>query len=165
LRGSTNILGELKLTFILWTCLLFASPLPLLFLFINASFIIILITLGYFGDFLWFLFFASCQTDLHPMNKLTIQFYIRSLYLWASSTVSARAFSVKVLGGVLPASELSEGKISVLLPLIDATNHRPLAKVEWHAGKESIGLVVMENLSAGQEVANNYGPRNNEQRM
>jgi hypothetical protein len=60
-------------------------------------------------------------------------------------------------------SELSEEKISVLLPLIDATNHRPLAKVEWQAGDKSIGLAVMEGLSPGQEVGNNYGPRNNEQ--
>lgn len=60
-------------------------------------------------------------------------------------------------------TELREDKISVLLPLIDATNHRPLAKVEWQAGTESIGLVVMDNVPPGVEIANNYGPRNNEQ--
>jgi hypothetical protein len=68
-----------------------------------------------------------------------------------------------VLAGILPASEILDEKISVLLPLIDATNHRPLAKVEWQAGIENIGFAVMEDLSLGQEVENNYGPRNNEQ--
>ena len=56
-----------------------------------------------------------------------------------------------------------ESRISVLLPLIDATNHKPLSKVEWRAGPDSIGLVVMSDVAAGEEVGNNYGPRNNEQ--
>jgi SET domain len=61
------------------------------------------------------------------------------------------------------ASELQEDKISVLLPLIDVTNHQPLAKVEWQAEKEYITFATMEDVPAGQEVGNNYGPRNNEQ--
>lgn len=59
--------------------------------------------------------------------------------------------------------QLSEDKVSVLLPLVDATNHRPLAKVEWQAGTDSIGLAVMEDVTPGSEIGNNYGPRNNEQ--
>ncbi|KAL1999632.1 hypothetical protein VTN02DRAFT_4256 [Thermoascus thermophilus] len=55
--------------------------------------------------------------------------------------------------------------MSVLLPLIDVTNHRPLAKVEWKAGETDVGVNVLENVAAGQEVGNNYGPRNNEQLM
>jgi hypothetical protein len=38
-----------------------------------------------------------------------------------------------------------------------------MAKVEWRAGDEDIGLLVLEDHSAGQEISNNYGPRNNEQ--
>lgn len=68
-----------------------------------------------------------------------------------------------MLAGIIPLPELPEERISVLLPLIDATNHRPLAKVEWQAGNQSIGLAVMEDVAPGQEVGNNYGPRNNEQ--
>lgn len=55
--------------------------------------------------------------------------------------------------------------MSVLLPLIDLPNHRPLAKVEWRAGDKDVGMVVLENVSPGEEIANNYGPRNNEQCM
>jgi hypothetical protein len=87
----------------------------------------------------------------------------RDVYLWASTIIASRAFTAKVLAGIIPLPELSEDSISVLLPLIDATNHRPLAKVEWQAGNESIGVVVMEKVGPGQEVGNNYGPRNNEQ--
>lgn len=38
-----------------------------------------------------------------------------------------------------------------------------MARVEWRAGTDSIGLVVMSDVGAGEEVGNNYGPRNNEQ--
>lgn len=38
-----------------------------------------------------------------------------------------------------------------------------MAKVEWRAGEEDIGLLVLEDLSPGHEISNNYGPRNNEQ--
>jgi hypothetical protein len=61
------------------------------------------------------------------------------------------------------ASDFPETGISVLLPLIDLPNHRPLAKVEWRAGDKDVGLVLRENVRAGEEISNNYGPRNNEQ--
>lgn len=88
----------------------------------------------------------------------------RDLYLWASTIFVSRAFSAKVLSGVIPESEVPEENISVLLPFIDILNHRPLAKVEWRAGTENVDFVVLEDVSGEQEIANNYGPRNNEQR-
>lgn len=60
-------------------------------------------------------------------------------------------------------SELPEESVSVLLPLIDLLNHKPLAKVEWQAGRENVGFLVLEDIAPGEEIANNYGPRNNEQ--
>lgn len=60
-------------------------------------------------------------------------------------------------------ADLPEEGISVLLPLIDLPNHRPLAKVEWRAGEEDVGMIILEDASPGQEISNNYGPRNNEQ--
>lgn len=87
----------------------------------------------------------------------------RDLYIWASTIFVSRAFSAKVLSGVIPDAELPEENVSVLLPFIDVLNHRPLAKVEWRAGKDDVSFVVLENVAAGEEIANNYGPRNNEQ--
>ncbi|PYI06429.1 SET domain protein [Aspergillus sclerotiicarbonarius CBS 121057] len=91
--------------------------------------------------------------------------YTWDLYLWAASMFISRAFSAKVMSGVFPDKELSEEHFSVLLPLIDMGNHRPLAKVEWRAGKDNVAFVVLEDVTAGQEISNNYGPRNNEQLM
>ncbi|OOF98149.1 hypothetical protein ASPCADRAFT_394961 [Aspergillus carbonarius ITEM 5010] len=91
--------------------------------------------------------------------------YTWDLYLWAASMFISRAFSAKVFSGVFPEKELSEEHFAVLLPLIDMGNHRPLAKVEWRAGKEDVAFVVLEDVTAGQEISNNYGPRNNEQLM
>ncbi|KAJ5460324.1 uncharacterized protein N7458_001876 [Penicillium daleae] len=65
---------------------------------------------------------------------------------------------------VVETSKLEEDSgVSVLLPLIDLPNHRPLAKVEWRAGSSDIGMVVLEEVGPGHEISNNYGPRNNEQ--
>ncbi|KAJ5646544.1 hypothetical protein N7490_002916 [Penicillium lividum] len=85
------------------------------------------------------------------------------LYLWAWTILTSRAFSAKVLSNAVEDSDLPEEGISVLLPLIDLPNHRPLAKVEWRAGEEDVGMIVLEDASPGQEISNNYGPRNNEQ--
>ncbi|KAJ5759156.1 hypothetical protein N7520_006312 [Penicillium odoratum] len=85
------------------------------------------------------------------------------LYLWAWTILTSRAFSAKVLSNAVEDSDLPEEGISVLLPLIDLPNHRPLAKVEWRAGEEDVGMIVLEDVSPGQEISNNYGPRNNEQ--
>ena len=63
----------------------------------------------------------------------------------------------------MEASDLPESGISVLLPLIDLPNHRPLAKVEWRAGTQDVGLIIREDIRPGEEISNNYGPRNNEQ--
>ncbi|KAJ6163205.1 hypothetical protein N7497_003184 [Penicillium chrysogenum] len=89
--------------------------------------------------------------------------YTWELYLWASTIITSRAFSAKVLSGAVQPDDLPEDGVSALLPLIDLPNHRPMAKVEWRAGDEDIGLLVLEDHSAGQEISNNYGPRNNEQ--
>ncbi|KAL4930787.1 SET domain protein [Aspergillus undulatus] len=91
--------------------------------------------------------------------------YSWDLYLWASTIFVSRAFSAKVLSGVLPDLGVPEENISVLLPFIDILNHRPLAKVEWRAGIENVDFVTLEYVGAEQEIANNYGPRNNEQLM
>lgn len=87
----------------------------------------------------------------------------RDLYLWASTIITSRAFSARVLSSAVEEADEPDGTVSVILPLIDLPNHRPLAKVEWRAGDKDIGMVVLENVGPGEEVANNYGPRNNEQ--
>ncbi|KAL2852415.1 hypothetical protein BJY01DRAFT_96261 [Aspergillus pseudoustus] len=91
--------------------------------------------------------------------------YSWDLYLWAATIFASRAFSAKVLSGVVSELGLPEENVSVLLPFIDISNHRPLAKVEWRAGRESVDFVTLEDVAAEQEIANNYGPRNNEQLM
>lgn len=87
----------------------------------------------------------------------------RELYMWASTIITSRAFSAKVLSSAVEPAELPEDGVSALLPLIDLPNHRPLAKVEWRAGEKEVGLILLEDIRPGEEIANNYGPRNNEQ--
>jgi hypothetical protein len=67
-----------------------------------------------------------------------------------------------VLKGFDESSWHDKEPFSVLLPLVDLSNHRPLFKVEWEAGKEAVGLKVLQDLQPGDEIYNNYGPKNNE---
>ncbi|KAL4908177.1 hypothetical protein BDW74DRAFT_146998 [Aspergillus multicolor] len=109
--------------------------------------------------------FESSSSELRKSGFPDAEKYSWGLYLWASTLFVSRAFSAKVLSGVLPELGMPEENISVLLPFIDILNHRPLAKVEWRAGNENVDFVVLEDVRADEEIANNYGPRNNEQLM
>ncbi|KAJ5815156.1 hypothetical protein N7474_006933 [Penicillium riverlandense] len=113
---------------------------------------------------LWEGRFDASIAKLEEVEFENVDSYTWELYLWASTIISSRAFSSKVLAGAVPDGNLSDGDgVSVLLPLVDLPNHRPLAKVEWRAGEEDVGLLVLEEIAPGQEIFNNYGPRNNEQ--
>ncbi|KAI9373808.1 hypothetical protein BJX61DRAFT_501329 [Aspergillus egyptiacus] len=105
------------------------------------------------------------HNELRKSGFADAERYSWDLYLWASTIFVSRAFSAKVLSGVVPELGVPEENVSVLLPFIDILNHRPLAKVEWRAGKENVDFVVLEDVGAEEEIANNYGPRNNEQLM
>ncbi|KAB8239371.1 SET domain protein [Aspergillus alliaceus] len=109
--------------------------------------------------------YHNAHTDLRKSGFEGAEKYTWDLYLWASTVFVSRAFSAKVLSDVIPDTQLPEEDVSVLLPFIDILNHRPLAKVEWRAGKDNVVFLVLEDVAAGQEVSNNYGPRNNEQLM
>ena len=90
----------------------------------------------------------------------------------------SRSFTSQVLSNTLPAdkarpmghmdpdheelSSLFEDGFAVLLPLLDLLNHRPLSKVEWQAGPNEVGLRLLDSFAGGEEVCNNYGPRDND---
>ncbi|KAJ5823190.1 hypothetical protein N7447_005530 [Penicillium robsamsonii] len=112
---------------------------------------------------IWEQKYDSGYLQLDSIGFPNCEQYTWELYLWASTIITSRAFSSKVLSGAVEPADLPEDGVSALLPLIDLPNHRPMAKVEWRAGDKDIGLLVLEDHSAGQEISNNYGPRNNEQ--
>ncbi|KAL5340476.1 hypothetical protein BJX70DRAFT_108738 [Aspergillus crustosus] len=108
--------------------------------------------------------YQSSSTELRKSGFEDAEKFTWDLYLWASTMFFSRAFTAKVLSAVIPELDVPE-HVSVLLPFFDISNHRPLSKVEWRAGTKNIDYVVLENVGAGQEISNNYGPRNNEQLM
>ncbi|KAL4974156.1 hypothetical protein BDW66DRAFT_161438 [Aspergillus desertorum] len=109
--------------------------------------------------------YESTSSELCKCGFQDAERYSWDLYLWASTIFVSRAFSAKVLSGAIPEFGMPEENISVLLPFIDILNHRPLAKVEWRTGNQNVVFVVLEEVRADEEIANNYGPRNNEQLM
>ena len=105
----------------------------------------------------------------------------RHLFLWAAITFGSRAFTSQVLSDTLPADQarpaghdhprhqelqklFSDG-FPVLCPLLDVLNYKPGALVEWQPRFSYVGLQVLEQYESGQEICNNYGPRDNENLM
>ncbi|EHY57691.1 hypothetical protein HRR83_005401 [Exophiala dermatitidis] len=107
--------------------------------------------------------------------------YTWERFRWAMTIFGSRSFTSQVLDATLPADkallqqyrhddgrdlcvlgELFAQHFGVLLPLVDISNHKPGAKVEWQARYSFVGLQVLEPYESGQEIFNNYGPRDNE---
>lgn len=103
----------------------------------------------------------------------------RERFRWAATIFGSRSFTSQVLDATLPADlaalghpqtneepydlvELFSTRFGVLLPLMDLCNHKPGAKVEWQARYNFVGLQILETYESGQEICNNYGPRDNE---
>jgi hypothetical protein len=78
----------------------------------------------------------------------------RELYLWAVTIFTSRSFGLPRPDGE---------RVPVLYPLIDALNHGPAAKVSWNFSHDVLSITSHENIEAGQEVKNNYGPKGNEE--
>ncbi|KIX02115.1 uncharacterized protein Z518_08054 [Rhinocladiella mackenziei CBS 650.93] len=106
--------------------------------------------------------------------------YTWSRFRWAATMFGSRSFTSQVLEDTLPADqarylhrpagedapyslvELFSHRFAVLLPLLDLLNHKPGAKVEWQARYSFVGLQILETYESGEELCNNYGPRDNE---
>jgi hypothetical protein len=103
----------------------------------------------------------------------------RPRFRWAASIFGSRSFTSQVLDATLPADvarlkgnpkgnrpydlvKLFSDRFGVLLPLLDLLNHKPGAQVEWQARYNFVGLQILESYESGQELCNNYGPRDNE---
>ncbi|KAJ1732312.1 hypothetical protein LPJ61_002106 [Coemansia biformis] len=72
-------------------------------------------------------------------------------YVWAANVVSSRGFG-QAMGGD-----------NVLLPLLDMMNHRPLTRVTWAVGDDSVAFAAGATMREGAEVMNNYGAKSNEE--
>ena len=107
--------------------------------------------------------------------------YSWELFRWAATIFGSRSFTSEVLTDTEPADQARmEGRngvqkshhdflkplfverFAVLLPLLDILNHQPIAQVEWQARCSFVGMQVLSAFSSGEELCNNYGPRDNE---
>ena len=107
--------------------------------------------------------------------------YSWELFRWAATIFGSRSFTSEVLTDTEPADQVRmEGRngvhkseheflkplfverFAVLLPLLDILNHKPVAQVEWQARCSFVGMQVLSSFSSGEELCNNYGPRDNE---
>ena len=90
---------------------------------------------------------------------------LRDIFCWAYTLIASRAFTSRVLDAYLSnhPSLKQEEEFQIMLPLVNFSNHKPLAKIEWQAEATEIRLKVVEPTFTGEEVHNNYGPLNNQQ--
>lgn len=84
----------------------------------------------------------------------------RDHYALASACISSRAFPSSLAEhGTLNDPTSSGPSYPLLLPGLDALNHRAQAKVAWSKDEATggVGISVDEEISAGAQVYNNYG--------
>ena len=89
----------------------------------------------------------------HPTNEPS-----ESL-LWAATVFTSRAF---ISTHILPDRET----VPILFPVVDILNHSVSAKVEWDFQSHtsfSLKLLDGETFTAGQELYNNYAPKQNDE--
>ncbi|EFR03851.1 SET domain-containing protein [Nannizzia gypsea CBS 118893] len=111
--------------------------------------------------------YDSAISILRDEGCLAAELYSWDLFCWAYTVIASRAFTSRVLSVYLsrnPALKQDE-EFQILLPLVDSSNHKPLAKIEWRAEAAEIGLKVVEPIVSEEEIHNNYGPLNNQQLM
>lgn len=120
--------------------------------------------------------------ELHVPKHIALLSHLmspRPRFRWAATIFGSRSFTSQVLDATLPADlarferwqtkdqqydivKLFSDRFGVLLPLLDLLNHKPGAKVEWQAQYNFVGLRILETYNSGEELCNNYGPRDNE---
>ncbi|KAH0612261.1 uncharacterized protein H6S33_010313 [Morchella sextelata] len=92
--------------------------------------------------------------------------YTWELFLWAATAFSSRSFPGKLLDWTTESSmtEIDDPDcLPALFPLIDSVNHQPLTKITWAPGDSALNVVSGDEIPAGGEVCNNYGPKSNEE--
>ncbi|KAM5442013.1 hypothetical protein MferCBS31731_002842 [Microsporum ferrugineum] len=96
-----------------------------------------------------------------------VESYSWNIFCWAYTVIASRAFTSRVLEAYISKNPAlrQDDEFQIMLPLVDSSNHRPLAKIEWRAEATRIGLKVIDPVSAKEEIHNNYGPLNNQQLM
>ncbi|EFE30808.1 SET domain protein [Trichophyton benhamiae CBS 112371] len=109
--------------------------------------------------------YDSAISILRDEGFLAVESYRWDIFCWAYTLIASRAFTSRVLDAYFsnhPTLKQDE-EFQIMLPLVDSSNHKPLAKIEWRAEATEIGLKVIEPTFSGEEVHNNYGSLNNQQ--
>lgn len=80
------------------------------------------------------------------------------LFIWAATVITSRSFSSSVLR--IPGLDSP-----VLIPGVDLLDHSPSAKVTWDWGVTACAVQTDVQLTSGNQIFNNYGPKSNEECM
>lgn len=89
---------------------------------------------------------GSCPTYLTLEN-----------YTWASAIFASRAFPASIIYANCTG-------LSMLVPIVDALNHKANTPVQWHGSPTGeFCLVADGQIPAGDQIYNNYGPKGNEE--
>ena len=114
-----------------------------------------------------------------------ILFFIRHLFLWATTIFTSRSFSSRALAPQegrywttyktrldgsrqavpldLSNTPTEDFKFPVLFPGIDVLNHSNDAKVDWTFAPNHFSIITNDLIADGDEVFNNYGPKGNDE--
>ncbi len=79
-------------------------------------------------------------------------------YLWASTIYTSRSFPAYI---IYPETDRD---LSMLLPIVDLINHKPLTRITWNGTTENTFDVTVDGtFTERSEIFNNYGAKGNEE--
>ncbi|CCX10593.1 hypothetical protein FPQ18DRAFT_6260 [Pyronema domesticum] len=112
---------------------------------------------------------AEWESGLEALKKLreSTEGYTWELFLWASTVFTSRSFPEKLTHwDEKPAEGIrtyDEETTAALFPAVDSLNHKPHTAITWQPTADRLSLISGQQVEAGEEIFNNYGPKANEE--
>ncbi|KAG5357690.1 Ribosomal lysine N-methyltransferase set10 [Yarrowia sp. C11] len=106
-------------------------------------------------------FYKNDKTELWEKEFKKLQQFIKTSvtledYLYASTIFTSRSFPERLM-------DAKNEDLSMLIPVLDLINHKPLTPVEWNVTGDAFAFKACSEVTKGSQVFNNYGSKGNEE--
>lgn len=106
-------------------------------------------------------FYKNDKTELWEKEFKKLQQFVKTSvtlddYLYASTIFTSRSFPERLM-------DAKNEDLSMLIPVLDLINHKPLTAVEWNVTSDAFAFKACSAVAKGDQIFNNYGSKGNEE--
>lgn len=106
-------------------------------------------------------FYKNDKTELWEKEFKKLQQFVKTSvtledYLYASTIFTSRSFPERLM-------DAKNEDLSMLIPVLDLINHKPLTAVEWNVTSGAFAFKACSEVAKGTQILNNYGSKGNEE--